>query len=270
MFSVGDNVMDRYLATGTMFPGGGAVNVTVHSRRSGADAGYLGTVGDDVEGALVLDALRAEGVDVSRVRVAPEATAITDISINELGERTFVAHHPGVGVSLDDDDLRHLADSDWLYTNYSSDSEHLVPSLAGVAPLAFDFSYKDEDYAAPLLGHVTLAAFSRSGLDTDACLALIARTHAAGPRYVVVTRGAEGALVGVDGDVVEQPAEQVAAVDTLGAGDAFLARFACGVFAGESAAAAAASASIEAARVCTHHGGFGYAHPIDQERQGSR
>jgi fructoselysine 6-kinase len=268
MFSVGDNVMDRYLATGTMFPGGGAVNVTVHARRSGAAAGYLGTVGDDVEGTLVLDALRAEGVDVSRVRTQSQATAITDISINEWGERTFVAHHPGVAVSLDDDDLRHLAGSDWLYTNYSSDSEHLVPALAGIAPLAFDFSYKDDEYAAPLLRHVTLAAFSRSGLDIDDCLDLISRTHAAGPRYVVVTRGADGALVGADGAVLHQPAEPVTAVDTLGAGDAFLARFACGVFGGTSAADAAASASIEAARVCTHHGGFGYAHPIDHERQG--
>jgi fructoselysine 6-kinase len=270
MFSVGDNVMDRYLATGTMFPGGGAVNVTVHARRCGADAGYLGTVGDDGEGALVLEALRAEGVDVSRVRTQSQPTAITDISINESGERTFVAHHPGEAVSLDEDDLRHLAGSDWLYTNYSSESEHLVPALAGIAPVAFDFSYKDEEYAAPLLGHVTLAAFSRSGLATDECLELISRTQAAGPRYVVVTRGADGAIVGVDGDVVHQPAEPITVVDTLGAGDAFLARFACGVFGGDAAAAAAASASIEAAKVCTHHGGFGYAHPIDQKRQVTR
>jgi fructoselysine 6-kinase len=267
MTSVGDNVMDRYLATGVMFPGGGAVNVAVHAGRSGAEAGYLGTVGDDVEGALVLDALREEGVDVSRTRIAAGSTAITDISINELGERTFVAHHPGAGVTLDDEDLHHLAGVDWLYTNYSSDAEHLVPSLAAIAPLAFDFSYKDEGYASPLLGHVTLAAFSRSSLDTDACLALIERAHRAGPRYVVVTRGGAGALIGVDGAVVEQPAEAVAAVDTLGAGDAFLARFACGVFGDESVVAAAAAASIEAARVCTHHGGFGHAHPIDHERQ---
>ncbi|MFD2353648.1 hypothetical protein ACFSTC_36920 [Nonomuraea ferruginea] len=34
----GDNVVDRYLHAGLMYPGGSAANVAVHSRRLGATA----------------------------------------------------------------------------------------------------------------------------------------------------------------------------------------------------------------------------------------
>jgi fructoselysine 6-kinase len=35
---LGDNVVDRYVNEGMMYPGGNAVNVAVHARRSGAIA----------------------------------------------------------------------------------------------------------------------------------------------------------------------------------------------------------------------------------------
>jgi fructoselysine 6-kinase len=268
MCSVGDNVIDRYLSNGAKFPGGGAVNVAVHARRSGIRAGYVGTVGDDLEGKLVLEALRSEGVDVSRTRRVPGATAMTDISISSVGERTFVAHHASdAAPRLDAQDLRYLAGANWIYSNYSSQSEQVVPTLASVAPLVFDFSYKGEDYASALLPHITVAAFSRSSLNTEGCVELIRRIQAQGPRVVVVTRGAKGASIGVDGNVVHEAAQAVVAVDTLGAGDAFLARFTCGLFADEPLVESAQAATVAAAEVCTHHGGFGHEYALSTEGQ---
>ena len=52
-------------------------------------------------------------------------------------------------------------------------------------------------------------------------------------RCVVIKRGAEGAEVVRDGQVLSLPAPVVAAVDTTGAGDAFLARFLAGLLANE-------------------------------------
>ena len=46
---VGDNVLDRYIDQGLMYPGGNAVNVPVLALRFGAEAAaYVGTVGDDM------------------------------------------------------------------------------------------------------------------------------------------------------------------------------------------------------------------------------
>ncbi|TDD34617.1 hypothetical protein E1286_40670 [Nonomuraea terrae] len=43
--------------------------------------------------------------------------------------------------------------------------------------------------------------------------------HAAGARLIVVTLGAEGALVSLDGERAEVPAPRVEVVDTVGAGE---------------------------------------------------
>ena len=69
LLGLGDNTIDTYVSLGREFPGGNAVNVAVLARRRGAAASYLGCWGDDAGGALLRDALRAEGVDLSHVRV---------------------------------------------------------------------------------------------------------------------------------------------------------------------------------------------------------
>ena len=38
LLSVGDNVIDYYVNTGEMYPGGNAVNVAVHASKIGVDA----------------------------------------------------------------------------------------------------------------------------------------------------------------------------------------------------------------------------------------
>ena len=54
---IGDNVIDRYMNMGVMFPGGNAVNVAAHASRLGAVAAYVGSIGADREGRIIRDAL---------------------------------------------------------------------------------------------------------------------------------------------------------------------------------------------------------------------
>ena len=66
---VGDNCVDFYDNTNEAFPGGNPVNVAVYVRRLGGESAYLGAVGTDDHGRLMLDALSGKGVDVSHVQV---------------------------------------------------------------------------------------------------------------------------------------------------------------------------------------------------------
>ncbi|MYS76552.1 ribokinase, partial [Streptomyces sp. SID5926] len=78
---------------------------------------------------------------------------------------------------------------------------------------------------------------------------------AKGPRSVVVTLGAEGALVAsAAGGVVRVPSVKVDAVDTTGAGDAFTAALAWRLGTGESLADAAAYAARVGAAAVTKAG----------------
>jgi 2-dehydro-3-deoxygluconokinase len=57
---------------------------------------------------------------------------------------------------------------------------------------------------------------------------LLRRLARFGPREVILKRGGEGSRALVDGQIVEHPAFAVAAVDTVGAGDAFAAGYLAG------------------------------------------
>ncbi|CAM5682556.1 Ribokinase OS=Streptomyces violarus OX=67380 GN=rbsK PE=3 SV=1 [Streptomyces violarus] len=77
---------------------------------------------------------------------------------------------------------------------------------------------------------------------------------AKGPRSVVVTLGAEGALVASAEGVSRVPSVKVSAVDTTGAGDAFTAALAFRLGAGASLAEAAAYAARVGAVAVTREG----------------
>jgi fructoselysine 6-kinase len=259
MCGVGDNVVDRYLHTGLMYPGGSAANVAVHSQRLGARAGYLGVLGDDEAAAHVLKALLAEGVDVSRVRREAEPNSFADVTLDDEGNRHFGTFQPPVTrIELDDDDLAYLARCDWVHTGHSSFTVDQVPRMREVTAVAYDFSYQGLDIAEPVLPYVTAAMFSRADESEQACAALAEEAAARGPSLVVVTRGARGSLVWRRGELVVQPAVPARVIDTLGAGDAYFAALMCGLSDGLALREAAARAAAYAATICEHHGAFGH------------
>ena len=256
---VGDNVVDRYWDLGTMFPGGQALNVAVYAQRFGIDAAYVGVLGDDVAGRHILSAMQAERLDIAQVRVVPGPSGFAEVAVID-GNRVFVGG--GAGVSkfrLDDADVAYLASFDLIHSSESSYLEDQLGLLAGVAPLSFDFSERrDPAYVEPLLAHVTIAEFSLSDLDDAEAEAWLERIHGLGPRLVLATRGPGGAVL-YDGQTFwRQAAVETELIDTLGAGDAFIARFLVGVLRAEPFAEALSAAATAAAATCGAYGAFGY------------
>ena len=166
---VGDNVVDRYRDLGTMFPGGQALNVAVYARRFGIESAYLGAIGDDVAGRHVLSAMRAEHLDLIRLRVIPGPNAFAEVTLRG-GNREFTGGSAGVSkFRLDPEDLDYLAGFDLLHSSESSYLEDQLALLASVRPISFDFSVRrDPAYIRPLLPHVAIAEFSLADLDDDA------------------------------------------------------------------------------------------------------
>lgn len=259
--TVGDNVVDRYVDRGVMYPGGNAVNVAVFGRRCGADTSYVGAIGSDRAGELVLRSLRAEGVGTERTRVVDGPNAYAVVQVVD-GDRVF--GDASVGVSrfeLAPVDLSHLRSFDLVHTGDCSMVEAQVADMATAGRLSFDFSVQPRSYAEPLLPHVDVATFSASGATDDEVRDLLDWAHAHGPRYVVVTRGAAGAVVS-DGDVVHhEPPAAVGVVDTLGAGDGYIAGFLTSLGSGHDLVRAAADGAASAAKVCGAFGAFGYETP---------
>jgi fructoselysine 6-kinase len=262
ILGLGDNTVDTYVDAGLQFPGGNAVNVAVLARRRGATASYLGCLGDDEGGALIFDALTREGVDLSHCRrIAGGANARARIA-HEGGDRRFIGSSPGVRARYDlgDEDFAFIARHDLTHTSIYSELETALPRIAAAAPcLSFDYSERwTEDVLASTAPDVDIAFLSYPRQPDAACEDLLGRCAASGIEIAVVTRGAAGAIACVNGRIHRQAIVPTKVVDTLGAGDGFIAGFLLAHLRGAQTADALAAGADYAAEVCTWRGAFGH------------
>jgi sugar/nucleoside kinase (ribokinase family) len=258
VLAVGDNVVDCYPDLGVMFPGGNAVNVAVHARRAGADSAYLGAVGTDAAGGLVRNGLVAEDVDTSLPRTVEGPNAYAIVRVVE-GNRVFEVADAGVSkFRVTDADLERVAAADVVHTGECSMVEADLPRLAQAARLlSFDFSERPWEYVEEHAPLVSVAVLSATSVDEDPVV-LARRVAALGPRMVAVTQGPGGATLLADGRVYRAPAGSGPIVDTLGAGDAFIARLLVGLVEGEELQALLPAATSYATASCAEHGAFGH------------
>lgn len=268
LVGIGDNVVDHYLDQGVFYPGGNALNVAVLARRFGlAETAYIGIIGEDAEGAHVHASILAEGLSDAGLRVAKGETGKARVTLRD-GDRIFVGSNKGglrkrLTLRLDEDDLARIARLGHVHSSCFSYLEHELPRIAATArALSFDFSTgRDEGYLAAVCPHVTTAFLSGSDLDEDAARALIAQVHGFGTPQVCITQGERGALFSDGVQVVRQGIVPARVVDTMGAGDAFIAGWLSATIRGSDPLAALPFAAASAARACEWPGAFGYPHP---------
>jgi ribokinase len=245
--------------------GGKGANQAVAAARAGATVAMVGAVGADDLGDEALRALAAEGIDVAAVaRLDGVATGVAAIVVDERGENQ-IAVASGANAQLEETAVEEaVARLLGPGTRGVVLLGHEVPEAAVVAGIRAAHAAGWQPVLNPAPARalpddldgviVTPNADEARALTGDddveaAATALAARTRAP----VVVTLGAEGALL-LDGDAVERvPAPAVEVVDTTGAGDAVNGALAAELAAGrplrEAArfAMAAAALSIRAA-----------------------
>ncbi|MCC9704102.1 ribokinase [Streptomyces sp. MNU76] len=257
----GETVLGSDLA---VHPGGKGANQAVAAARLGARTALLARVGDDGNGRLLLDSQRAAGVDTAGVLVGGAPTGVALITVDPSGDNSIVVS-PGANGKLTPGDVRaaegllrasrvvsaqleipletvvevvrRLPEGTRFVLNPSPPRELPAEVLAACDPLIVN-----EHEARVIVG----GELAGSPSPEDWARALLAL----GPRSVVVTLGAEGALVATTEGSARVAAVKVDAVDTTGAGDAFTAALAWRLGAGaESAEAAAYAARVGAAAV---------------------
>jgi fructoselysine 6-kinase len=264
ILGLGDNTVDTYVDAGVQYPGGNAVNVAVMTHRLGASTAYLGCVGDDDGGQLILKALRTEGVDISRVRTRHGANARAYIGHVD-GDRQFIRSGPGVRADYqwEEADFDYVGGFDHVHTSIYSDLGGTFPRIAASArSLSFDASNRwTKDNMRPFLPHARYVFLSAAELTEVDCVTVAESFLAQGPEAIVVTRGSEGALGFAAGEQYRQRALPTEVVDTLGAGDGFISGLLVALLSGQDLKSAMASGADFASRVCGWSGGFGHSAP---------
>jgi sulfofructose kinase len=222
---------ERHEAVEARLAGGGvAATAAVALARLGVDVAFIGRVGDDAAGGFVRDALVADGVEVSGLRVVPGRTPVSLVLVEAgSGERTLVPDVRGLPpLELDDRDVERARYAAWVHVDQTGHPAIARLAAAGVAArvsLDGGNSVRRLDLAGVDLYAPTEAALlaRHPGILENALEAALAE----GPSLVVATRGAAGSVAGWrrdDGAIVTHAEPAVAGVDivsTLGAGDAF-------------------------------------------------
>jgi ribokinase len=245
--------------------GGKGANQATAAARAGAAVRMFGSVGDDGFGRLARDALTAAGVDCAGIATSSRATGIAVIGVDPAAEnQIMVASSANLDTSADQ-----VADADLapgvtvlcqnevrpeatfaLLERAKARGARTVLNLAPAGPVpapildALDHLVVNEiegRIAAGGSGEVEVEAFARA----------LARRHGL---TCVVTLGAAGALA-IGPEVAERfGVLPVEAVDTTGAGDAFVGVFAASLDLGHDVRGALRRASVAAGLACTRLG----------------
>lgn len=276
LIALGDNVIDYYRNTQECFPGGNAVNVAVHAARLGAQAEYLGSLGDDKMVPILKKALEENNVDTSHCPILPGHT--TKVCVYDVlnGERSFVRVVTGKSwtgpLRIGAAELAELKTADLIVSSCNAKMpEQMAAVQALPAIFAYDFGekekYRTADYYDAVCHNMDLALLSCKPMDEAAFADLCAPLHRRGVVHVLATMGAAGQMLSVQGKIIKKTTQMVNASDTMGAGDSFLAAFLCSLYTAgwhkgmpmpEQALLAALEAGQQvSARNCMVRGGFG-------------
>ncbi len=227
----------------TRLPGGKGANQALAARRLGASVRLVAAVGTDETAEQALALLRAEHVDLSRLRTVDTLTGLALVEVDDAGETTIVVA-PGANA-----ELRVRADD-----------------LAGADAVLTVLEVPDEAVAAAVEhapGFVALNAAPARPVPPKvlrgADLVVVNRTERDGlgevPGLLAVTMGAAGAVLLRGGrEVARATPPPVRAVDGTGAGDAFCAALVLGLVTGRTEAAALHRACVAGALAASRPG----------------
>jgi 2-dehydro-3-deoxygluconokinase len=251
--------------------GGDTSNAAIAAARQGVSVAYATAIGRDDAGERFLALWRAEGVDVEAVKIDTARPTALYLVTHGAGGHQFHFYRTGSAASAyapADVPEAMLTKSRMFYASgisqgISDSAADAVLHAIAVARhnrvrVAFGTNYRPRLWpraraaalihaaaakADILLASIEDAAALAGATDADAAADFYQRL---GPSIVVVTLGAEGALLADGTKRVRIPALHGEVVDATGAGDAFAGAFLARLLAGDEAEAAARYASVAA------------------------
>lgn len=235
-------------------PGGKGSNQAVAAGRAGAATVFVGAVGRDAFAAEAKRFYRAEGIGARFIEKPRHATGTAGILVDAAGQNEIVvALGANAALARADIDLRLIAGARVVVTQLESNLATTAYVLAQAAkaralavlnpaPMRPDFDLRllrhvdilipnESEFTSlvnrlPATGRRDFTEGELAAMSPEALHALCGRL---GVPVVIVTLGARGCFVSRASGYTAIPAMKVKAVDTTGAGDAFVGGFAAGL-----------------------------------------
>jgi ribokinase len=245
-------------------PGGKGANQALAARRAGASVRLVGAAGQNAMGDEALALLKADGVDLNRLRRIDRPQGVAMIFVDAKGENV-IGILPGAKgeVSVADAEvaLGAMSQRDILVVQQEVPQaatrralevarERGIVSILNTAPF-LDDTKELAPLAAIVVANETEFALLAGDGDRKALMAAWARRHG---QTVIVTLGPDGALAATPEETLSVPALKVTPVDTVGAGDTFVGYLAAGLDAALPLETAMRRAAAAASLACLKPG----------------
>jgi len=254
----------------TLSAGGSACIFAASAAKMGLKVLYVSRVGDDLFGRYMLEAMRAVGVDVSRVKVDPTIKTGATIILSKGQDRAMLTYLGSIAkVCYEDlgEDWFHMARhlhvaSPFLLTALRPDMPkmmRLAHEAGMTVSLDTNWDPTEEWKVDDLLEHVDVFLPNENeimAITGERDIERAIQAMAARVPTLVVKLGAEGAVAIRQGERIRVPAWPVQVMDTTGAGDTFDGGFLAGWLKGESLERAVKLAVTCGALTVAQVGGF--------------
>ena len=230
--------------------GGKGLNQAVACARMGARTAFIGCVGNDSAGTMLRELLNSEGIDTSQLATVDAPTGRAFITVDALGENTIVivaganAHVGNSAITVPQSKvlLTQLEIPLDIVTQVFAQAQNAITVL-NPAPAA--------QLSTELLSLCDVAVPNET---ESAALGGTQFLLGAGVATIVTTLGERGAEISDDASTLAVTPYPVNAIDTVGAGDAFVGALCAELARGETIEHAARIASIAGALATTVHG----------------
>lgn len=228
--AMGDNCIDVYERLGKQYPTGNVVDTGVNIQKLGIPVSIISTTGSDDNGKWMIEALAKEGLDLSHLKVGDGATAVTYMDMDGL-DRVHGDYVEGVleNIEFDQEDVTFAASHDLVHTALWGKAEGVLAQIKAVNPqcrISFDYADRlDHELVEETLPYVNYGFYSYHE-SRDAFIENFLKDKVdRGMKIAVATFGEKGSIAYDGSQYYEGCIYPARVVNTVGAGDSFIAGF---------------------------------------------
>lgn len=218
--------------------GGKGANQAISAARSKSHVTFIGGVGNDIQGEMMLKLLKEDGININNVAKLNEGTGQAFILLQESGENSIVIYggaNQAIKTTVIQNAMSDIKDSDFLVAQFETPLEVTneafklarelnVKTILNPAPATdiLDELKKNIDLIIPNETEAELLTGIKV-VDEDTCRQAADKLIDQGINNVIITLGKQGAYYKTKDGICELvPAFKVEAVDTTAAGDTFI------------------------------------------------
>lgn len=233
---IGDNCIDYYEKLNKWYTTGNVVDTGVNMKKLGLEVSLISTTGSDENGHLMIAAMKKMGIDISHLKTGDGPTAVTYMDLDG-NERIHGDYIEGVlsNICFDDEDIDFAAGHDLVHSALWGKAEAVIEKIRerSNAIFSFDFADKLDHPIVESTAYLIDYGFFSYHIGRDCFIEeYLKKMTNVGMKHAIATLGEKGSLVFDGTRFYEYGVFPSDIVNTIGAGDSFIAGYLYGILNG--------------------------------------